>query len=632
MDEKELDKGEKIVLDQNKMSTIEVSSDPMSEGRDDRKLVFSHGDVKVRLANLLLGYNKNKLVLPNGNFVNTEELIEATLDEIDRIERDEHVVICTKTGERVSKSDLEAFVQDVIDITGKLVVSRPSSNAAEIDAYGAHDGPKQDGYSFIKEDLELPAGTYINFDEFKNALDTYLKTEDRTKPIIPPTPTPVVEDTPHIVTRKSSEYKTKLRAKLVPAIMSATLIASSFIFPTKVVSKVETQTAQNFQNTQIGYTLKDRDQVVSYDGNGNYTIDFSRINMDQKVSISPETEITRLGNGGGGYLAGKAGHGDISNVGISGFSAYGPDGKLVAYAEEMYSGKEQRTNQEMFNSNLDTFINQILEEHPGLSKEDLDIHIHVGYTDSHDRLGWFSLSELAKNQQITFHTDENAKTYSGVTKDGQHAEFKTDDGEVVVDLYDDNGNLLPNGSVVIGSDGETYTILSSNTSVRKATALTTDESISTESRPNETLLVSGSILACADIAMAYAMKKEEERLNENAKVSHEQADDEVEYKQILEDFKKSQATWDEKSKFGKLISKLFTKRDTIQRLTEDQVVEVYGILKQNYGDDANIRIENGKFVLIKEDGTKTDISEEAFDSLKNIGKEDEIAAKSQAAK
>ena len=108
--------------------------------------------------------------------------------------------------------------------------------------------------------------------------------------------------------------------------------------------------------------------------------------------------------------------------------------------------------------NLGDIVTQTLEER-GLSLSDVQVRVHIGGPVA----GWIDVADILSEESITPQLIESKfvveSTYEGIdeTFDGT-LDVNTSNGTVELDVMNPDGTLVSEGSTVIGSDGNTYTV------------------------------------------------------------------------------------------------------------------------------------------------------------------------------
>lgn len=138
-----------------------------------------------RSSNIFLGKNKKKLILNNGEYALSEEIIAKTMEYVANLEKKDNVtVVVKKTNRRFQRQDIEDLIKEVALEKGKLSIGEErmvsSTKAKPMTITGAERGPAlKTGVLFLGKDMKLPSGDYVNKAEVMAALKSYIGTEER---------------------------------------------------------------------------------------------------------------------------------------------------------------------------------------------------------------------------------------------------------------------------------------------------------------------------------------------------------------------------------------------------------------------------------------------------------------------
>ena len=136
------------------------------------------------------------------------------------------------------------------------------------------------------------------------------------------------------------------------------------------------------------------------------------------------------------------------------------------------------------------------------------------------------------------------------------------------------------------------------------------------------------LAASLPMVAALAAAAKARKLNEAAKnqVQHTDFQSAQEYKAFLEEFKQTRVEYDSKSKLAQWF---IQKRGYVQRLTDEQIAQIYEIIKSTYGNDVEIKIVDNKFVIKKPDGTIQKINPDIIKDINKIGEDNPYVARSK---
>lgn len=213
---------EEEILDLEELSTINVSKDGAIKNQDARKMEVKpkENENYKRNGDLFLG--NNGFELPNGVFVNQEELMEAIVRSVSSSKADKVEVIIRN--KKIDATKMEAIRKAIKKCSGLVVEQTRSKNKVDARTVSVEqkDGSKsvQGGLFLGKDTTQLPNGDYRNVGEVK------IVKQDR--PTIPPTPTKAT-----IVKKKKMPIWVKgvglavSASLLVPVVLQSIFMANS---------------------------------------------------------------------------------------------------------------------------------------------------------------------------------------------------------------------------------------------------------------------------------------------------------------------------------------------------------------------------------------------------------------------
>ena len=187
-----IDTSQPIVVPTDDLDILDISSRPLGTGRDDRGVVVTDSSGKsATTSSIMMGYNKQGIMLENGQYVSFEEFKESLITEMDSHGEDV-VYICTKTGKEVSKDFIakslfeEAIQQGYLRLSPDSSIKNQTSARVEIvNLPNEKAYPKGVLMLGKKKGIELANGDYVSLQELLNALNNYVmitkKTEEENK-------------------------------------------------------------------------------------------------------------------------------------------------------------------------------------------------------------------------------------------------------------------------------------------------------------------------------------------------------------------------------------------------------------------------------------------------------------------
>lgn len=468
---------EEIKVAFDSLSNINLSSRPMSPGREDRQTVVkdSNGLTK-KTSSIMMGYNRQGIRLENGDYVSLLEFEQAIKESLESSKANE-VYICKKTGKRVAPAEIvESIAKDVIAKQSSLLIEDDKSitnqTSARISIRTPHLKQKfSKGVLMIgNEGVMLPNGEYVFLPEIQTALSDYVKM--KSKPLYPDN-IDLIDDIPsqrdfkpneednvellfpeEEITHEKSVGKEKYRVikrikkkmSLIPIIVGliATLLTGigtkKNITPKDIVS-----VSQSIDFEAIGISeeevLETQDEVIKRVA--------SEIETGQKLEVQDGVTYHESSN----YKYGGA---DASNE-------FGNDLRKsgsynVDYISILYEGQIVQVELDQ-GKNLADVLEDVSDE-LGVSVSELEPMVHLGGPVS----GWVSADDLYRTEELTPKvTDtkivlDESESYNGSISDFNGDTIIVNNGseDISLRVKDDDGNLIKEGSIVVGSDGKEY--------------------------------------------------------------------------------------------------------------------------------------------------------------------------------
>lgn len=605
------------------LTGMEITDNPLNgnEQRQDKGVILRAAGKEEQISSIMLGYNKQGIKLSNGFFVSVDEVKNAIVKAINSTGENTKI-FSKKTGKTIDMKVVDKIIKEASLAAGKMVVSEGYDTIKNTDSrkrtiQGAHNGPIVNSPVLLsKNGLQLPCGEYVSFEEISAGLKEYVVETQKSVPTPPTTSQP--QNNKNYIVRVTNKYKSKLSTILLMISVLIMLISGQG----KDIEKVNRTIVLPQQFSEIQYQIKEYDGVkVIIDGQ---ECDFE-FKMGESEYIMNDTPVTEYGNGKGNrYVVGKEEFNSQNKFedeyDITGFAITLPNGK-VYYSEKFDNNKPTNTNIGVCKESLNDFIIEVLKKYPELSINDLDISIHFGSNTNNTRLGWISINDLQNLGKYTFKYDRTLpNTYSGVINNhkGDNISINTSNGIVQIPIKNGEGKIYQNGTIVYGSDNQIYVLGSvvEEKNIVTTTKEVTEEKSSIVWKISNCNYLAASLPAVAALASMIAEKKKNEKEKRNPKF--EKFESEEEYRKFLGEFQKQRSEYESKSK---LVRWIMQKKSYAQRLTDDQVIQIYSMIKTKYGFDAEIKIENGKFVVIKPDGVIEQIDSGIISEINKIGED-----------
>ena len=643
-----MDENNKVKISSEDFTKLDINTQSVNAGllRVDKKVIIDDGTNKKVTSSIMMGYNKDGITLGDGSFVNTDDIIEAINDALER--QEEGTLIVDKKGNPL---DIQNLIEQVKKIAGAVIVGQRSSKILNQDSRNwsvqSTDGRVVNkGVAFLGNNgIHLESGEYVSFDEFQLALKDYVfKTPeplviDPPKPpeIDPPKPPEIDPPKPHdffAPTKPTVRVVAKRKMPIAPFILAITMFLASGIrlsdnekeiIRNKIVEHTKTvQTLdydvhaeeKYFENSEeaakrIMSNLKMGDDTYVTDG-----LEFNQNSLETGISKTMGDEFTAENKMEGMYR-------------VTGFSIVS-NGNIVDYIED-FNGLDDVIQ-------LKDFIEKTVKDN-NLKFEDIQIKIHVGNNQDFSRLGWIDITDLINANTITNDMIQEKARDIAIeqgTVDDFKGEYITLNNGVRINIYDENHNLITPGTTVIGSDGKEYIIndlnLSENTQVFSEIVEIKDKVIDGKkiswSITDCSLLV-GLTPAIATIATYLFVNKLESK-----KPTIIEFETEKGYEEFKRKFEEAKEKYENSSKFKKVLKKVFfgKKVDVMQRLTDEQIRRLYSSINRHAGIDFvmgtndKIDISNGKVLVKYEDGHILDITDIVMPEIQSIGSHNPVEA------
>ena len=574
-----------IELELKNANSIKIKEDPINEGRKDKATYVSNENINdARSSNIMMGYNKSNIVLPDGTYVHTKEVEEALNKYISNIGPDE-VIVCKKTGKKVESSEILNLVKEISNSKASLQVQadlieynrrkkkkkkaveekneQDSSDEKEknsskdtndekvnkvikavqtisVKGEGKNDYKKY-GLMMIKDGVNLGNGVYVNYDEIEKALKNYVIGKEVVQPPEPPKPEPPKPEPPKPEPTISSKSKNG-KFVLAPIIAALALSAASGM---KVQSPHEEEVKNTKQVNGINWQIQgySEEDVLECEEEIN-----KRINSEMVIGNK-----VNLDKGFTYYDSEDYEYGGSDRSWEIGSKTREPGEYTVDMVSVLHDGNITKVYSEQDKSVNDILV-EVSDEY-GIPEEELMPMIHIGCPDS----GWVHLDDLITEEQKEPQVIAK-KTILDDAESGKIENYKggkitvtTKDGESL-ELAENESNIKDSIDKVVESDnGKKYHI----------TKLEKEESIIEETSTIEKgWKVDWSVqdvnkeLALASVATGIAAgiylgkkKSKEEEIEEKASKEG-----------VTQRFKNAKDKYDTKREFYKVYKKLSKKK------------------------------------------------------------------------
>jgi len=650
-----------LPLDVSDLTQLNVKTESINSNPREDKTVIVEGDVTKRVSTMMFGYNRSQIILKDGNYINAEDLTAAIETAITRVDSGK-VIINTK-GEKLTDEQIKNLINIVNETAGLITIKGKNPNITNQDArnwgvVSADGREKAKGALFLgNSGIILKDGKYVNLDEILVAINDYVIMSGPSPivipPVIPETEKLIVDDTPieptpipsndrinektpkifpvpeQVVEDHKQKIETTIRVtrkyKNRASIWLATLALSVGLLSSVKVANRSINVTQTLNHHSISYEMVDlehsEDEIRKI-----INAKIQNLGMGGMVEVQDGDVLyrTSLLNQESSKTIGEEFSLESKEAGfyrITGFSLISEDGKIITYIEDF--------NGELSAPKLGEYVNQVC------ANKNIDINtiksvVHLGNSKDNTRLGWIDVTKLINKNDITDDMIQSVveegcvykKTISNFTGDNI-----TLDNGVVIKITDANGNLLSQGSSVIGSDGKEYVVnnlyLESQT-INETTQVVDGKKLTFEI--NDPALALATLPLIAAFGTAVATKKKNKEADHHPEY-YEFENDEM-YQKFLEDFRNSKEKFEKKSSFSKMIKRIFYRKefDILKQLSVEQIDMLYSIIREqlSLSDEDNINLKNGKVIITRGDGTVEDITDIVMKYINTIGSENKV--------
>lgn len=503
---------EEIRVALGEVSKIELypqEKEALGEKRDDRTVyVTPQNGEEQKTSSIMMGYNRQGISLENGSYVSFEE-VSAALRSALSSDGPNVKYACKRTGKKVDSSRLieeifnEAVKQNsTIKLTEDEVMQNQHSAAVSLVEHSKGVTHNKGVMMLGNEPVKLPNGEYILAGELQRALGDYVKL----------TPT-VIEKEPE---QKNKKYRVidriKKKLRILPVIiaLTATLLSGFKMMPTytnqtvldsRVAAAVEVTSREEKTDEQI---LEDAIEKVGTITTG------SKIDMGEGIDYHESSDYKYGGANKHAEFGGKIREAGEYNV------------DYISILNNGHIEQVKYNEGESLGQNLKETADRL-----GVSISDLESYIHVGGPVS----GWVSTDDLVKFQAGQIKQSENAfieNKLKGQTDNfnGNTISINDNGEEVTLQVVDENGKELKSGSLITGSNGETYRLDSLDTKEITTTKVEQVETGSHLTWSIHNINAETALLAAAAsiVASKLASKKEKKMVT----LTEEQIEEKVE--------------------------------------------------------------------------------------------------------
>jgi len=436
---------EPITISTDGLSRMSVSSNPLGQGRDDRGVVVtdSAGNSK-RTSSIMMGYNKQGIKLENGEYVSWDEFEQALTTELGK-DGENVTYISRKTGKQVSSIEIvEGVFDDVVSQTSYIThESTDKVNNQTAAAVAIHSGEEEykKGVAMLGNDgLKLPSGEYISEQEIIVAMQDYVK---RTPIIVIPSEDKKTEpEEKHTVIQRIVN-----RAPWLFPLVTATAILLSGFGREAIID----QQMKSRMTDILDYTASQTQVVETYE-----TYDQMQERIHSNIVTGDDIFVPE---GTKYYSSSDYEYGGTRERGIIGITTNRPEGEYnIDYFSIISDGRIVEVETKEGVDLYDTL--KEASKITGKSIDELEAKIHIGGP----TCGWLDVKDIILQSEYEPQVIESKivldeeYTYSDSINDFTGDTITINDGEkdIILNVRDENGNLIEPGTIVVGSDGQSY--------------------------------------------------------------------------------------------------------------------------------------------------------------------------------
>lgn len=488
---------------QDPLSQVSLSDAPMGPGRQDKSATITDAQGNsMRTSNVMMGYNRRGLNLPSGEYVSAEELSSAMTTFLME-DSENKTIVCRSTGKVVDVSSLTSTViEALVEGPGVTLVGKSDKITNQTAyTYGIRGDTSQTRVFMAgNKGIELPNGEYVTLDELQGAISDYVymvkddpvivppvfPPKDPEEDLDPPTYTPGGEDNPpnppkdpgdnemdppthtpggevdpinpkdpeddiiepeqeqeeekHVVTgrRRWEKWQTIAIAVGTAIIMLVASLGLDNVLAQKQITEIQEKATYSVSQMSEQQIFETAEEAVQRAVSELSTGDSVFVEEGTRFDHESDRATDRHGIIGEGLR-------EEGNYTLEYVSILDGDNKIIDV--EFQEGV-----------NLGDIVTQTLEER-GLSLSDVQVRVHIGGPVA----GWIDVADILSEESITPQLIESKfvveSTYEGIdeTFDGT-LDVNTSNGTVELDVMNPDGTLVSEGSTVIGSDGNTYTV------------------------------------------------------------------------------------------------------------------------------------------------------------------------------
>lgn len=449
-----------VVLDVlSKLSISKQEFESLGKNRDDRSVFVTGNDGKtMKSSSIMMGYNKENIKLENGDYVSINDFVKSLENELS-LDSNDTVYGCTKTGKIVNLADLkidllkESIINSYLNLSSTNAIKNQDAMKISIQNKKNNQEVSKGILMLGNQKLKLPNGDYVLLTDIERAMNDYVKLipqEEKEKS--PSTDNNNSSNYNGIINdKKNSDEKYRVIKRITKKILIIPMLIallSTLLTGFKLEEKSSTILISSTTQTatvDINSLLEKSQQDIIDE----VTKKVRDIKTGDKIDVQEGLEYHSSSD----Y---KYGGKNITGT----FGKNNPVGTYnVDYISILHDGKivhVKYNKDESLGDNLAKVANKF-----NVSINELESYIHLGGPVS----GWVNADDLVKFETQKFIREQSTFLEEGENIHDVENNFNgntitiNDNGEnVVIKVTDDNGNIIENGSIVIGSNGQKYRI------------------------------------------------------------------------------------------------------------------------------------------------------------------------------
>lgn len=162
------------------ISKVDISTSPMGNNREDKAVTITNQDgITKKTSSIMMGYNKKGIVLPDGEYINLEEMISAIDKELDS-DSQNIVAFVQKTGKEVDVSEIKERLVNELKRKAEILLGGKSEKitnqeTTNISIKGENSEIVHNKGTLMlgNENINMKDGEYVNREEAEKIISEY---------------------------------------------------------------------------------------------------------------------------------------------------------------------------------------------------------------------------------------------------------------------------------------------------------------------------------------------------------------------------------------------------------------------------------------------------------------------------